>query len=221
MYKSDAKIFGEAILYGLTNRYEREMALDSEDDTCSDGHINTILTIIKNSTIQEKKKSKGRLIAALIAAALLLAGCTAYIYRNQISSFVETYFNEWIRVNIDDEGGEYINVINDVYELTYIPEGYELDGKFVDDVGVTYIYQDNNGNTITFNQISLGSSYSIDIDNDTDEVTVLKHNGKEIYFRNTEILQVYIWRDENYIMDLNVSSSLPQEEALRIIDEIK
>ncbi len=221
MYRSDARLLGDAILCGIANRYEREMALNSEDGSCSEAHIDAMLGLIRSSNLNEKKRSRGRLIAALVAAALLLVGCTAYVYRKQIGSFVETIFDEWIRVDFEDDSGEYINVIEDVYELSFIPEGYELDVESVDDVGVTYIYYDENNNFIMYDQTPLGASNTLDIDNDTNEVSVFEHNEIEIYVRVNETTRHYIWRDENYMMSLVCSNIIQENEVLKIIDGIK
>lgn len=233
MYRSDVKLFGDAVLNGIINRFEKEATLNEENDICSDAHKEALRDIIKKSCVDEKRSARIRLIAALVAAALLLVGCAAYVYRNEIGSFVEEVFAEYVNVGFsdDDKGNvsfndkenndNHVTEIEEVYKLSYVPEGYELIDEAVSDAYVIYTYMDEHGDIIAFDQYPLGSSTSINIDNDTDDVTVIEHNGVEYYIRVTEITQHYVWRDDKYSMTLVLSKNISQEDALKIIDGIK
>lgn len=232
MYKSDIKLFGDAVLNGIINRFEKEVSRNQENDLCSEAHKEVLCDLIRQSCVDEKRRSKIRLIAALVAAALFLVGCAAYVYRNEIGSFVETVFEEYVNVGFSDVKGDvsfngkenndnYATEIEEVYELSYVPAGYELIDLFINDTYVAYTYGNDNGSVILFDQCPLGVSYSIGIDNDLDDVTVIEHNGIEYYARSTGIMVHYVWHDEDYAMVLDVPSEISQDEVFKIIDKIK
>lgn len=233
MYRSDVKLFGDAVLNGIINRFEKEATLNEENDICSDAHKEALRDIIKKSCVDEKRSARIRLIAALVAAALLLVGCAAYVYRNEIGSFVEEVFAEYVNVGFsdDDKGNvsfndkenndNHVTEIEEVYKLSYVPEGYELIDTFINDTYVAYTYVNDNGSVILFDQCPLGVSHSIGIDNDMDDVTVIEHNGIEYYARSSETMLHYVWHDDKYAMVLDVPNEISQDEVFKIIDEIK
>ncbi len=221
MYKNDAKLFGDAVLNGIINRFEKEMSQNDENDLCSEAHIEAMLGIIDKTNSREKKRSRAGLIAALIAAALLLVGCTTCVYRNQIGSFIETFFEDSVNISFTKDDKDYITEIEDVYEMLYVPEGYTLTDTFISDTYVMYTYHDEHGNIIAFDQWPLGVSYSIGIDNDADEGSVFEHNGVEIYMRVNKKTRHYVWKNDKYVLNLVCSSVISEEEVVKIIDGVK
>lgn len=221
MNRNDAKLFGEAIAEGVLNKFERELAGNTESAGCSEAHEAAMLEIIATSKAIEQRMGRKRFVAILVAAALLLlVGCTAYVYRNQIGSFIETFFENSVNIGFADEEKNDISTIEEVYELTYIPEGYNLTEKIINDAMVAYTYYDENQNCIWFDQYPLGVSTSIGIDNDTDNASVLELNGIEVYVRVNANTRHYVWKDDKYLMTLVCPTMISEEEALKIIDEI-
>lgn len=221
MYKNDAKLFGDAVLNGIINRFERELADNTESAGYSEAHEAAMLEIIATSKAIEQRMGKKRLIAILVAAALLLlVGCTAYVYRNQIGSFVETFFENSVNIGFADEEKNDITTIEEVYELTYIPEGYTLKEKHISEVNVTFTYYDKEQNVVWFDQCPLGASNNFVLDNDTQDASVFEHNGIEIYVRLNTKTRHYFWENDKYAMSLTCSTSISQDEILKIIDGI-
>lgn len=218
MYKSEAKLFGMAVVAGLSNRYEKELAENTESPRCSEAHMSAMLEIIEIGKAIERRIGKKRLIAVLVAAALLLlVGCTAYVYRNKIGSFVENIYEEYVNVELPEDGDSLLAEIEHVYTLTYVPEGYDLVENIVDNVGVRYMYVNGSGEKIIFDQ-SIKNSTSIGIDNDDGKAEVIKYKNLEIYLRTTDDKKHYVWYDENYAIKLVCFESLSQVEILKIID---
>lgn len=220
MLKNDAKLFGEAIFEGLSNKFERELADNAESALCSETHEASILETIATAKAIEQRISKKRLIAILVAAALLLfVGCTALVYRNQIGSFVEHIYEEYVNVELPDDGDDPITEIEHVYVLSYIPKEYTLVQKIIDNVGVRYIYTNESGEKIIFDQSLMSNSF-IGIDNEGEDAEVFEYKNNEIYFRNTERNTHYIWIKDGNIFSLDCLKTLNREEVLKIIDEI-
>ena len=219
MNKNDAKLFGEAIAEGVLNKFERELAGNTESAGCSEAHEAAMLEIIATSKAIEQRIGRKKFVAILVAAALLLlVGCTAYVYGNQIGSFIETFLEDGVNIGFADKGENKITTIEEVYELTYVPDEYVLTQKLINDIGVVYTYTDENQNSICFDQYPLGISSSIGIDNDTNNASALEHNGIEIYVRVNANTRHYVWKDDKYLMTLVCPTMISEEEALKIVD---
>ena len=89
MYKEEKRLFGEAVLQALKEKYEEDLGACKFTADYSENQTNSLKKIIEDYSLKEKRKKKVKLIALLVAAALLLTGCTVYIYRDAIREFVE------------------------------------------------------------------------------------------------------------------------------------
>ena len=221
MRKKDVKTFGDAIAEGLSIRYEREMAGNAESAMCSDEHKAAMLEIVAIGHTIEQRMGRRRLLAILVAAALLLlAGCTAFVYRNEIGSFVENVFDEYVNVDLPDSDNNSLTKIEHVYTLSYVPEGYVLTEESIVDIGVMYIYTNEFSEQIVFDQ-SISDFSNVGIHNDGGEATVFKHNNREIYIRNTEKLKHIVWVERGYVITVTIPQSIDDEEVIKILDGIE
>ena len=221
MRKKDVKTFGDAIAEGMSIRYEREMAGNAESAMCSDEHKAAMLEIVVVGHTIEQRMGRRRLLAILVAAALLLlAGCTAFVYRNEIGSFVENVFDEYVNVDLPDSDNNSLTKIEHVYTLSYVPEGYVLTEESIVDIGVMYIYTNEFSEQIVFDQ-SISDFSNVGIHNDGGEATVFKHNNREIYIRNTEKLKHIVWVERGYVITVTISQSIDDEEVIKILDGIE
>ena len=222
MRKKDVKTFGDAIAEGLSIRYEREMAGNAESAMCSDEHKAAMLEIVVVGHTIEQRMGRRRLLAILVAAALLLlAGCTAFVYRNEIGAFVENVYEEYINVELP-ENDNYLDEIESVYILSYIPEGYELSNSMTNSVLVRHIYSNEDGELLVFDQ-SLKCDSNIGLDNNGDVAEVFEHNNIEIYVKSVGdgTKNNYLWYDDNYVMTIIASKTITKDEIVKIIDGIE
>ena len=56
MYKSEARLFGMAVVAGLSNRYEKELAENTESPRCSEVQTSAILDIVSKASIHCQTK---------------------------------------------------------------------------------------------------------------------------------------------------------------------
>ena len=218
MNSADKKLFGDAILESLSRKYERELAEMADGVICSEEHVRRVSEIVENALAEEKKRSCVKWISILVAAALLLAGCSAAIvYRRQIGSFIEQIYEEYIHVSFNDEQGH--SEIKEVYTLTYLPEGYEMTNQVISEGCVFYEYSDSNGNWLTFEQYP--KKVIVQVDNENDPPVLLQLGDIEVYYRPINSLYHYIWYDQNYVMTIILSTKLPANELFNIIKSIK
>ncbi len=218
MYKKDVRLFGKAIVEGLSSKFEQELANSTESVLCSEEHKAAMLEIIATGKAIEQRMGKKRLIAILVAATLLLfAGCTAYVYRNEIGSFVENIYEEYVNVELPEDDNV-LTEIEHAYTLSYIPDGYVLTDEIAIDAWIMYQYTNDREEIIEFNQYPMGATIDIGIDNDNGDVEVIKYENVEIYIRATEKKKHYVWYDEDYAFTLTCSKEVERDEVLKIID---
>ena len=100
---NNKQLMKKAFIEAMWEKYSEELAKCNENEVCSAEHKKRILKIISNSAVTTHRKcfTRRTVVALLIAAALLLAGCTAYVYREQIGNF----FIEILGGNIVGEFG--------------------------------------------------------------------------------------------------------------------
>lgn len=131
----DWMLFKRALAEGISRKYNKELSKCDTDDTVSERYRKAMKRIIKNAGKQStagrgKGTVKKRVIAVLIAAALLLAGgLTVYAKRDAIVRFVKQIFDGYTEGSyIEEPGNEAAvpDVIEQEYMPTYIPKGYEL-----------------------------------------------------------------------------------------------
>ena len=223
MIADNLELFKNALIEALYSKYEDEIRESSgESAICSRAHYNKLRSLgIKVKDQRVGRISKKSFVAILVAAALLLVGCTAYVYRDKIFDFIETVYEEYILVTYDSsKSNDSDKIIEEPYILGYIPEGYELISESKTPIRIYYKWQDDSGNEITFRQKTLdGTNFKLDAEQGDTEI--LYCGNFTIYFRKIEESYHYIWNDGEYALTLTSYVELSHEEISKIIDGIK
>lgn len=196
---NNQELFKQALVEGVNRRIDRELAACEEEVVFSRRHIKAMNRIIKGKT--PAKPINRKMVAILVAAAiLLLAGC-AIIYRDEIRGFI-TDIREFFAKVTFDEGKSESRVIDEVYELTYIPDGYVLESQNVMLRTVQHIFVDSEGNKLKLIQQPLdNSSFMVDIEHGYDEIFSVGNN--RIYYQEADGINCYMWNDGKYAFKLN------------------
>lgn len=223
MYSEDRKILGKVILEALTERYEEELKQCKGNVSCSDEHLKRMSEILGFDVCKEKTKKKSfrKLWAAiLVAAALLLMGCTAYAYREEIKGFIIEKYDKFIKVNFDVDLDEVPKSIEVEYTLGYVPEGFEQVETNSDFAFNYQKWSNSEGGRIIFYQTLLTESNGVNFDAERGEMTVVEIGGYSVYFKDTDFDNYYLWNDDNYEILLIVSVDFSREELTKIIENI-
>lgn len=217
MDKTNEALFKQAINEALTNKFQRMADACDEEIVCSRRHRKAMRAIVSGKT--PRKPLSTKMIAILVAAAvLLLAGC-AIIYRNEIREFITNIKEFFVEIKFD-EGDNDSQDIDEIYELTYIPNGYILKEQFVNRMGVQYIFTNFDSKRIKFMQQSLDAS-SFYIDSEHSDNTIIEIENYTIYSRIAGNMHYYLWNDGKYALKLISEIELTDEELLSIINGLK
>ena len=217
MDKTNEALFKQAINEALTNKFQRMADACDEEIVCSRRHRKAMRAIISGKT--PRKPLSTKMIAILVAAAiLLLAGC-AIIYRNEIRDFITDVREFFVKVSFSEGENDSQN-IDEIYELTYIPEGYSLEDQTINRMEVTYVFINSNDQSIKLTQRSLDAS-SFNIDSEHSDNTIIVIENYTIYTRKTGDMYCYLWNDGEYALKINSTEELSKDELFSIIDGLK
>lgn len=222
MISSNMQLFRKALWEATCNVYERELALCEQDIKCSRRHyakMRKILGVAVLPATTRTSKIKRRVIAALIAAALLLTGCAAYAYREEIKSFIETVFNDHIEVKYNDsEAPASSAIITEYYTLGYVPERYELVNNTKQPIRLICEWKSPTGEYLIFKQCTVESGLFV-MDDETEDAKILMVGEYTVYYRFAGN-NYYVWNNGIYAYELILSTQLPEQEVKAIIEGV-
>ena len=217
MAKSNLELFKQALNEAVSNKFDKMADECTEEIIYSERHKLAMRTIIygKIDTKRVLSPKMKRIIAILIAVALLLTSC-GIIFRNEICEIFKEFFVSLTYVG--DEASPLI--IKEVYTLSYVPEEYSLEKESITTVRVRYEYENEDGEILSFEQRALShSDYYIDSESGYSKITEIEKH--EIYQRFTNGFYHYAWSDEKYSLKLRSTRQLSNEEIISILDGIK
>lgn len=221
MKNNDRELFKKALSEAMAQKYDEELSECEENAVCSQKHYDKMQKIIGRNICRPKKRlTKKSLIAIIVAAALLLTGCTAaYIYRDEIRDFVEEIYEEFIKLTYDEEDKTSGTGIKQSYELRYVPEGYEKITEKITPLYVYYEYENEDGVKLTFTQSPIDGS-NFYFDNEQGNTVVYEYREYKIYCRVLDSTYHYTWNDGIYSLTINSQFALTNDELNNIIDGI-
>ena len=217
MDKSNLELFKQALNEAVSNKFDKMADECTEEIVYSERHKLAMRTIVygKADTKRVWSPKMKRIIAILIAAALLLTSC-GIIFRNEIREIFEEFF---VKLTYDGDN-ESTESIKDVYYLSYVPEGYTLKREITTDVFIQYTFEDNNGHFIKYEQRAIISSdFYIDIEQGYSQINEIENY--EIYYRTANDYHFYIWNDKEYSLQIQSSAILSNEEIVQLIEGIE
>lgn len=220
MDKTNLELFKQALSEGLNNRFQSEIDNCSENIVCSRRHKIAMKAIINGHDTNRKVWSPKtrKIVAILVAAALLLVSC-AIVYRNEIRSFIEKIYESFAIVTYS-EGENEEKELEEIYELTYLPEGYEVESSETSSNVSRSVFSNSNGDTIAFDQCILDSAnFYLDVENGY--MLVMDIENPEVYYKKTQDRHCYIWNDGKYSMTFISTFELPTEELQLMINSVK
>ena len=219
---TNKELFKQAVNEGFMIRMERDTAVIEKDIICSEGHYQKLSEIfgfeVKKPKI--KRKTIRRTVAAiLIAAALLLAGCTAVVYKEKIGNFFTTAFETYIKGYFVNDDSENNSIIEEYYILTYVPEGYELTENNESSIWIQYKWKNAHNDMIVFEQVIIDTTrFTLDTENGNS--SAVEYAGITIYCQTIDKYNYYVWCDEKYSYLLKISTEMEKENLYLILDGI-
>ena len=214
MDKSNLELFKQALNEAVSNKFDKMAAECTEEIVYSEKHKLAMRTIIygKADTKLVLSPKMRRIIAILIAVALLLTSC-GIIFRNEIREIFKEFFVSLTYEN--DDTSE--DMIEEILVLTYMPEGYKLEKETITSMCMQNKFVNQNKDIIYFEQRAITSTDLI-VDSESGYSKIEEIEHYEIYHRITGKLYCYIWNDGKYSLTLNSSTKLSNEDIILMLD---
>lgn len=220
MTNSDKRLFIQALSEGIVKKYDEEIITSDENAKCTSQHYKKLSAITGYKVTLDRHRAKKTWIAIIIAAALLLTGCTVYAYRNEIRDFFVEIYESFIKLTFDKEQNGGNETMDQAYYPSYILEGYTLNNEVSTPIMILYEYANSSGEVLIFEQFLLdGSNYMLDAERGGTLLLIV--NDQDVYYRYTDKLHHYIWNNGKYAFTINSSVKLKDEDIEYMIKEIK
>ena len=216
MDKSNLELFKQALNEAVSNKFDKMADECTEEIVYSERHKLAMRTIVYGKTDNKRVLSPKmrRIIAILIAVALLLTSC-GIIFRNEIREIFKDFF-----VSLTYEGDEESNKsIEEIYVLNYVPEGYTIKTETTTKMCVQYEFVNKDGNLLCFEQRAITRS-DYYIDSETGYSKIEEIEEYEVYYRFVNDLHCYIWNDGKYSLQIRGTTQLSTEEIALVLNGI-
>ena len=212
----------QIISEGFNKRIDDVLNERMESIECSKKHSEVMRAIVEGrvtGNVVWTVKMR-RVVAILVAALLLLTGC-AVAYHSEIFGFFRDEDDIAVHLTPNNKDGkdEPLKNIEQIYELSYLPEGYTLRESLNLIITIRNVYVDENGNEMIFMQMIAGTGDG----SVSNENTVINYH----IIGNHEVVEViaspsciYIWHDGVYKMNLVFPEQLSVEQLEMIINGI-
>ena len=224
MDNTKRELFCRALWQAFEEKRDEELALCDPPFEPSARHLYKVSRILGVDVQKETEKRyyhKKRALAILLAAALLLASAvTVYAYRGAIFGFIEKMFEDHVEVGFDGVPEDAPSVIEEVYTLGYVPQGFELMDIYADEWEVDYTFKNERGDMLAFWQTPLGINTIFGVNDEYNDTEIRTFGKSQVYCRLSSDGCAFLWRDEKYAMQILTTIPFTDEEILAIIDGI-
>ena len=214
MDKSNLELFKQALNEAVSNKFDKMADECTEEIVYSEKHKLAMRTIIygKADTKRVWSPKMRRIIAILIAVALILTSC-GIIFRNEIREIFKEFFVS-LTYETDDLSED---MIEEVYTLSYVPEGYALEKEKLTSIYVRYEFENANKDTLCFEQRSITSAEFV-VDSESGYSQIKDIEEYEVYYRFTGKNHHYALSDGKYSMKIKSSTKLSNEDIILMLD---
>ena len=216
--KEDRELLRQALVEVLAEKYNDELAVAPEITGWSDSHQKAMERIIRQVAVEERKKAHRRwLVAILVAAALLLTACAAYVHRGEIRAFVEKVYDTYIHVAYHEgDEAEDNKKLEEFYTLGYVPEGYELVEQITTRFVNQYRWANDAGEYLIFEQHDLaGVNYMVN--SEFGEIRVVTCGEYEVYGQAAGAA-TYVWNDGRYAYKIKSSVAISDDALNEMVN---
>ena len=163
----------------------------------------------------------GKKIAVIAIAFMMLFGLSMSIkaIREPVISFIENVFEKFSELFVDkSETQNAPDKIEEIYELTQLPQGYSENGINISlrNIETTYF---NGDSEIRFYQSIISNKVTIDTEDSYETILFIK--DYEIYYIYKNNLTKALWRNEKYIFEIYCNTEISEEEMRYIISSLR
>ncbi len=219
------KLFRQAFIEAMNENTMNILAEYPEKPVYSKKHLRAMKHIISGREKPPIKTSgrafpRKRLIAILIAAAILLGGLTVYANRDAVVKLVEKIYDTFTRITYNKDQDNESDLPNGIEEEripTYVPDGFILQ-DYKSSLTTVYAVWQNENESITFCQYIINAAY--DFDNERSDFITMMIGDYTVQAILNESLNTYIWNDGEYAYSIDCTVTMELEEVAHMIQSV-
>ncbi len=168
--------------------------------------------------------TKARRIAVIVAAiiAIMCSSLSVSAVREALSDFFIKTFSTYDLIEPDTKTVEENNppqYLEKIYELGYVPEGFELVEESITEGGAIYVYVSDNKRIIFSQFTKYGLGMGIDNERSIKSYEVIGNQSYIVYISTNSSDITVIWDDGEYLFALD--SNLSKEETINLCTSLK
>ena len=153
---------------------------------------------------------------AAVFVLLILATFSVSAIREPVLEMFQKIFNNHVEIKLEGDTTEYIAKI---YAITEIPEGYTMTDEMISTSMVNRDYDNEDGLSFSYTQISTANDPMVDIDNEHSKHYKKKVDELELYIADFEEdnIKIVYWVQDGYLFHLTFYSRPTDDEIIPII----
>ncbi len=221
MFRTDVKPFADALCEALSEKYSEELSACGCDASCTPGHYKKMSAILGIRVGKTARSVKKTVWALILAAALLLASCAAYVYRREIGGFFEKVYEDFI---IIESNGRHTDGSARTGEWSvnvgYVPSGYRFAGQDSRETSISQNYVDVSGRKLNISVYSSGGT-SLFLNLSDEPASVVTVGNTDVYCHSSSIMYSYAWRTEGMAVILRTPYKLTPDELECMVAGVK
>lgn len=223
--KTEKNLLRDAFVDAMLREVDRDLEKCEESPICSPEHYKRMSEIVGFDVTKPRRKSKistrTKIAIAIIAAAIVaLTSCVAAIYHRQIGNFIEEFYEKYIKVHSADETTTAPTEIEDIYTLTYVPDGYELVDSEITTAWTKFEYTNSLNETIVFEQYVLIDTCNV-LDSENGYTKIYESENLNIYYKEFNGEHIYKWNNGIYSFSLCDRKHLSFSAILKTINGLQ
>ena len=195
------------------------------DDEVADVKFSADFEQKMDSIVQRRKRpflnlfnNTAKRVASVAAIFIVLISVTFSVsaIREPFIEMFQKIFNDHVEIKIEGDTTDYIA---EIYAITEIPEGYTMADEMISTSMVNRDYDNEDGLSFSYTQISTANDPMVDIDNEHSKHYKKKVDELELYiadFEEDNIKLVY-WVQDGYLFHLTFYSRPTDDEIIPII----
>lgn len=195
------------------------------DDEVADVKFSADFEQKMDSIVQRRKRpflnlfnNTAKRVASVAAIFIVLISVTFSVsaIREPFIEMFQKIFNDHVEIKIEGDTTDYIA---EIYAVTEIPEGYTMADEMISTSMVNRDYDNVDGLSFSYTQISTANDPMVDIDNEHSKHYKKKVDELELYiadFEEDNIKLVY-WVQDGYLFHLTFYSRPTDDEIIPII----
>lgn len=223
----ESKMTGRDILEEAIKQYDKTycdtfLSIDKDlpfDEEC-EKNLRKLMRRL-NNPFRLYFNTVGRRVAGIVAALLIAFSfsMTVKAVRKPVVEFITNVYEKCVEFIYGEENLEKApNTIETVYTLGVIPDGYEMDGFFIDRDMTNMIWKNEDGDRLVLSQGILFGSIIIDTEETGFEV--ITWNDMEFRIIEKHGVKSFFWHTDEYEFSLTMPSDISNEDAFVLIDSL-